>query len=1538
MAVFNDKIKSFINGLSDFWLIYFKEVDQLEVYYRGTELLIGQTYLDLMSLLMNNSLKDTTIFNKEFFKLLLIKETDVVLQEGTTSENDRYLLDLPDNIVFARHLNNKILTSTEALDKDVDYFINDDTRALEFLYDPTNAYRELTFGALDSQLRVRSNTVTGDNIRVHLNDTGALLDITRSGFDITIVYDGPTFGGTTTATAIVQALNTDPQTSGLLFSEVTGLGTGVGSPIGNAGLTQLAKVSENALDGFATRRVKLAFASKLTDSTIGDWVAAGVVKGDILRFIAGAVIGTPVETEVSLVRSDALYQNVGGETVALTSDKMNFVVLREPEGATSTDETFVASGAIVQSGLDGTITAITREFFSPTAVFLPIHEGDVIELIGVSNLGDFRILSVVDANTVVLSFPGAIDETPVSWGLRSVVDPVNTGADGVLTNNLDTTATFTAASATFAATDVNTVLKIARGGVIETYAITAFTSVTEIVLAVDDTVVDGVALDWGLANVATPSQTVVFSPPVGWIKPGTVRVDARRLLDEQVVVQDRDYTVTVDTGVITPTTIWRTSSSNKVTYDYRLAVVENTTPLQSGVDGTITPGSPNVFSSPTAAFVDAHVGYAINIGGSGLISGTNNGLHFIAVVTSPTTVELTADKIVPTTVDPSNGVLSWSLLRRGVLDTDDVTAFVTESAFWIPDALIDRFHLYNTFGYLINRFERSSEAYRSLIQGIFQLFILGPTLERFESAVNTVAGLDVIRDDGEILLGYASGALQSGVDGFFDFTTKTFTAASAVFTASAAADFIFAVDGANIGRLFKIVSVVNATTVLLDIAPTTEGPVSWEHSETPEHSVTTSRRTYTFARQIPVRASVRDPASVGVKIFSAFEVLTDVFQVTDYVEDPNWFDVKQIPEELLPNESGTRRQSTPQLFENIVTPGDEGQIGDPGFIIGADSEGFTAPSMFVRDDAGAADGVIAGDPSYPFSNVPTFTSPTGAFTSADIGNLMVIDPGGPAEASYRMLLNVSPTEVTLEAFVDVEDASGLSWEIQSSTLMKRHKMAFVVLNRYLKYHLFSVDFDISLLGQISSTLLTDLQELVFVAKPTYTYILVSPSALFQELIQVSETFTLEPPEIHLGGTAGTIISVNENPLNVIGSSWRIGTWFRYVENTSTFAAPAASIALPLGAPTAGYQHHVNKIYITPTDFTSGSDPIQVSQPKLAAASDSGLGDLSVTVVGGVVTATITSAPLLDTHLGGMISVSGSGLGNNGNHRIGAVPNASTAILDSPAFVAEAGLDWQLVNAGGIQGNVIVHDGGLVDFEDATGIHIFDVAHVGDYIRRPYVTFVSNQSFLIDEFVTTTLVSLATRNRVDPIEGDPDLTGSVSSGIFTVTPGDVIFSPLMAVVDRAQLIPATKDVEQYFVNFTSGPDAGMSFAVFAFVSPNQVQLDGVADTAGALYNVTVKRAPAAVNEISNWERVREQIAIAGTTIDLSNTPTQDVNAAVGFTAYGVREPIDPTLEVFDDTAGDTLYSIGMPNPRQKRGKSRTGKDTDMREEPIEITRT
>lgn len=86
-----------------------------------------------------------------------------------------------------------------------------------------------------------------------------------------------------------------------------------------------------------------------------------------------------------------------------------------------------------------------------------------------------------------------------------------------------------------------------------------------------------------------------------------------------------------------------------------------------------------------------------------------------------------------------------------VLDDDDNETTERELAFWAPDVMVDDYDLYLNYGYLVSRFEPSSEAYRALLQGIMQYFVLGPTPTHLTSALNVIVGLPVIRDDGEIL-------------------------------------------------------------------------------------------------------------------------------------------------------------------------------------------------------------------------------------------------------------------------------------------------------------------------------------------------------------------------------------------------------------------------------------------------------------------------------------------------------------------------------------------------------------------------------------------------------------------------------------------------------------------------------------------------------------------------------------------------------------------------------------------------------------------
>lgn len=111
----------------------------------------------------------------------------------------------------------------------------------------------------------------------------------------------------------------------------------------------------------------------------------------------------------------------------------------------------------------------------------------------------------------------------------------------------------------------------------------------------------------------------------------------------------------------------------------------------------------------------------------------------------PYGVDYTWRKEVHPVAGPSPRISS-----TGVIVAAATTVRVLQIAAWCPDALVDRRTLANNFGALIGRENASTEAYRAFLEGIFQLYILGPVLQRLESALNVVLNLPVVRDDGEI--------------------------------------------------------------------------------------------------------------------------------------------------------------------------------------------------------------------------------------------------------------------------------------------------------------------------------------------------------------------------------------------------------------------------------------------------------------------------------------------------------------------------------------------------------------------------------------------------------------------------------------------------------------------------------------------------------------------------------------------------------------------------------------------------------------------
>lgn len=127
---------NFFHGLSDFWQRFFADSTQLERLYEGTAVLVGQAYLDLLSNVLSVSLRDTPVFNKEYYRLLAIREDELVFRRGASSDDDRWVHPLREGLVSFLSLDNRVIEPTAMLEEDNDYDLA--PKQVCFKADPTD--------------------------------------------------------------------------------------------------------------------------------------------------------------------------------------------------------------------------------------------------------------------------------------------------------------------------------------------------------------------------------------------------------------------------------------------------------------------------------------------------------------------------------------------------------------------------------------------------------------------------------------------------------------------------------------------------------------------------------------------------------------------------------------------------------------------------------------------------------------------------------------------------------------------------------------------------------------------------------------------------------------------------------------------------------------------------------------------------------------------------------------------------------------------------------------------------------------------------------------------------------------------------------------------------------------------------------------------------------------------------------------------------------------------------------------------------------
>jgi hypothetical protein len=285
---------------------------------------------------------------------------------------------------------------------------------------------------------------------------------------------------------------------------------------------------------------------------------------------------------------------------------------------------------------------------------------------------------------------------------------------------------------------------------------------------------------------------------------------------------------------------------------------------------------------------------------------------------------------------------------------------VRELSLWVPESLVDRYTLYNNYGYLLNRFSASSETYKSFLRGVMYLYTSGPKLYIVESALNVAAGYPVIRSDSETLVSYDNGVVDTGTDGEMLMVAgdKHFHAHSRTFTTDDIGGWLKVTsvfNEANDGK-FKIIDYIDENTVEIESTfdVVVESGLTWTLSWTYLQSVTTKTtkgelRVYTYPLDVPLRDDVVLAGNANKLTFKVFEIVTTAFTVTDYVEDPQWWNNKYIPSILWPNADTSRRYASTMLHRHVFDPEDNFQFDDPGAYFDADDTGQIMSPTFVDD-------------------------------------------------------------------------------------------------------------------------------------------------------------------------------------------------------------------------------------------------------------------------------------------------------------------------------------------------------------------------------------------------------------------------------------------------------------------------------------------------------------------------------------------------------------------------------------------------------------
>ena len=1074
MAVQHDPDRTFLHGLSDFWITYFQDTKFTETLFAGAQVMLGQVYLDLLQEVLGTSLDHTPLFSKKYYTLFQVREDQLLFVEGASGSLDRFAFFPPDAIVEAPTLINKVIAPTSYLFANADYEV------------------------LGGSLRFRQNP---------FNVNGG----TQPGFAVR----------TTQAPA---------------------------------------PVSQGSLIGT-------------------DWAARGVQPGDTFQFIVQSA--PAIETTVKLIRGTRLVlsDDLSEFRSDLRGRSTKFRVLRDPFNGKQSGVRLPGTPLASEALTGATLSAGTKAIFSASAAVDWVGLYAYVDDAGLpTNSGLYRVNSVSAGTSFTLDRPtnfaasaGPVTVTMVQFGSEAG----NAVPTVLLPHTYLSPGTFSVTGRRALAREVNGVLYAEQGPLIEgiDYAINYDEGMLTFLSVWDSRVESHMSYRWQIfvaeeeyrlrgagdwdSSVHYIRGDLAYYRDAYWVSTGTATVGTFRLT-EWVPYAPFIFDADVDVREIA---FWAADvlvDEQRLYFNFgyllghQRASSEQYRAFLKGVAQLFLLGPSlarmrsalNVVAGLPVIREDGEVFQAVitgyhelaHSGGLSLLTGDptlgDGGAVFDYAEGLDGTIDPTTGFSSPTAGFFAGVDVGTTLrVRDGSTVTDYVvTAIATNgrSATLSPPPVAHRYPV--RWAYQHNA-----------ANGQFRLESTAVDYSFSEDDVDSVLTIDEVQGANWIAsASYAVGAVVQESGGAYQCVT-----------ANSDASFdplkwerLSVLPARNVGT-FRVVGVDGPRTLRLD-APfglTDARGLRWRLSRTQTQVVMTDKREYTLPLGVPLRDEIAHPPAGGLT-FRAYDTLSSVIGVVDYIVDPTWWHRVKIPQDVLQlqQDAPGRRQVSPELIPNIIGPTDQAVIGDPGVFIGADDEGNPG-----YDRAGTA--VWLGGPWVEL----TFDANVLRASLSDVGQSLTFE-AGPFKGSYAVIALGPGDSLKLDRFPPPESRRLVPpmvvERVRLPSLVYRRTVAFVMMDRFLKYH--AIHAEVLVSAGLPLGFLGDAGSLLSAAKPGYSYVFFEAATSFHDTFRFTETFL---PDI--GHPWLDRIRNADTQLRVDGSV-RMGEFYRYfnghVSGTSTGGA------------------------------------------------------------------------------------------------------------------------------------------------------------------------------------------------------------------------------------------------------------------------------------------------------------------------------------------------------------------------------------------------